>query len=59
MKKLFVILPLVLIVCFMVGCQDKKAMAEIEEYRAQAREDFDRLGFMQQLGMELKPKEEK
>ena len=36
MKKLCMILPLVLIVCFMVGCQDKAAMAELEEFRAQA-----------------------
>ncbi len=31
MKKLFMILPLALILCFMVGCQDKEAMAEVEE----------------------------
>jgi len=30
------ILPLALILCFMVGCQDKEAMAELEEFRAQA-----------------------
>ena len=36
MKKLFMILPLVLVVCFMAGCQDKEAMAELEEFRAQA-----------------------
>jgi steroid delta-isomerase-like uncharacterized protein len=36
MKKLFMILPLALILCFMVGCQDKEAMAELEKYRAQA-----------------------
>ena len=36
MKKLYMILPLALILCFMVGCQDKEAMAELEEYRAQA-----------------------
>lgn len=36
MKKLFMILPLTLILCFMVGCQDKAAMAELEEFRAQA-----------------------
>ena len=35
MKKLFLILPLALILCFMVGCQDKEAMAEVE---AQNRE---------------------
>ena len=36
MKKLFLILPLALVVCFMVGCQDKEAMAELEEFKAQA-----------------------
>jgi len=35
MKKLLLILPLALILCFMVGCQDKAAMAELEEFRAQ------------------------
>jgi len=36
MKKLFLILPLAMILCFMVGCQDKAAMAELEEFKAQA-----------------------
>ena len=36
MKKLYLILPLILILCFMVGCQDKTAMAELEEFKAQA-----------------------
>jgi ketosteroid isomerase-like protein len=31
MKELCTILPLTLILCFMVGCQDKESMAEIEE----------------------------
>ncbi len=31
MKKLLMILPLALILCFMVGCQYKDAMAELEE----------------------------
>ena len=30
------ILPLALILCFMAGCQNKVAMAELEEFRAQA-----------------------
>jgi steroid delta-isomerase-like uncharacterized protein len=37
MKKLFILLPLAMILCFMVGCQDKAAMAELEEFRAQAQ----------------------
>jgi steroid delta-isomerase-like uncharacterized protein len=36
MKKLYMILPLALILYFMVGCQDKEAMAELEEFRTQA-----------------------
>ena len=36
MKKLFMILSLALILCLMVGCQDKATMAELEEFRAQA-----------------------
>jgi len=36
MKKLPAILPLALILCFMVGCQDKEAMAELEEFKAEA-----------------------
>jgi steroid delta-isomerase-like uncharacterized protein len=36
MKKILFILPLALILCFMVGCQDKAAMAELEEFKAQA-----------------------
>ena len=36
MKKLNMILPLALILCFMVGCQDRAAMAELEAMKAQA-----------------------
>jgi len=36
MKKLCMILPLALILCFMVSCQDKEAMAEFEKFKAQA-----------------------
>ena len=36
MKKLLMISPLVLTLCFMVGCQDKEAMAELEAMKAQA-----------------------
>ncbi len=36
MKKLSIILPLALILCVMVGCQDKAAMAELEKFKAQA-----------------------
>ena len=36
MKKLYLILPLALVLCFMVGCQDKEAIAELEAMKAQA-----------------------
>ncbi len=36
MKKLLLILPLVFLLCFTFACQDKEAMAELEEFRAQA-----------------------
>ncbi|MEE9500605.1 MAG: hypothetical protein V3V48_00885 [Candidatus Aminicenantaceae bacterium] len=36
MKKLHMILPLALILCFVVGCQDKEAMTELEAMKAQA-----------------------
>jgi len=36
MKKPYMIVPLALILCFMVGCQDKEAMAELEAMKAQA-----------------------
>jgi steroid delta-isomerase-like uncharacterized protein len=36
MKKLSMILPLALLLCFMVGCQDKEVMAELEAMKAQA-----------------------
>ncbi|MFX0211949.1 MAG: ester cyclase [Candidatus Hodarchaeota archaeon] len=36
MKKLITIVPLVILLCFTFGCQDKAAMAELEEFRAQA-----------------------
>jgi hypothetical protein len=37
MKNLSMILPLALILCFMVGCQDKEAMAELEALKAQTQ----------------------
>ena len=36
MKKLLTIIPLVILLCFTFNCQDKEAMAELEEFRAQA-----------------------
>ena len=36
MKKYHIILPVVMILCFMIGCQDKEAMAELEAMKTQA-----------------------
>jgi len=36
MKKLLMVIPLVFLLCFAVGCQDKEAMAELEAMKAQA-----------------------
>jgi steroid delta-isomerase-like uncharacterized protein len=36
MKKYLSVIPLVFLLCFVVGCQDKAAMAELEELKAQA-----------------------
>ncbi len=36
MKKRLLILPFALILCFMVACQDKEAMAELEAMKVQA-----------------------
>jgi steroid delta-isomerase-like uncharacterized protein len=36
MKKLLMVIPLVFLLCMTFGCQDKAAMAELEEFKAQA-----------------------
>ena len=36
MKRLFYVIPLVCLLCLAVGCQDKAAMEELEEFKAQA-----------------------
>ncbi len=36
MTKLLMILPLALFLCFIVSCQNKEAMAELEAMKAQA-----------------------
>jgi len=36
MQRLFIILPLHLVLCFLIGCQDKAAMVELDEFRVQA-----------------------
>ena len=53
MKNLCMILPMALILCFMVGCQDKEAMAELEEFRAQAEVEAKNIELIKRLGEEL------
>ncbi len=53
MKKLCMILPLALILCFMVGCQDKEAMAELEAFKAQAAVEEQNKALVLQLYEEL------
>jgi steroid delta-isomerase-like uncharacterized protein len=49
MKKLFLILPLALVLCFTVGCQDKEALAELEEFKAQAEIETQNKNFVRQF----------
>jgi hypothetical protein len=58
MKKLRLILPLVLILCFMVGCQDKEAMAELEEYQAQVTLEEQNMTLVRQVFDELNKQNE-
>lgn len=37
MKKLFMIIPMAVVLCFMVSCQDKEAMTELEGFKSQAK----------------------
>ncbi len=53
MKKLITILPLALILCFMVGCQDKEAMAELEEFKAQAEVEEQNIAIVKHFFEEL------
>ena len=49
MKKLLMILPLALILCFMVSCQDKEAMAELEAMKAQAEVEEQNMALVQRI----------
>jgi len=53
MKKSFFVLPLALILCFTVGCQDKESMAELEEFRAQAEVEEQNKALIKQYFVEL------
>ncbi len=36
MKKLLIVFPLVILLCFSFGCQNKEAMSELEKFKVQA-----------------------
>ena len=46
MKKLYLILPLALILCFMLGYQDQAAMAEREAIKVQAEVEEQNIGLV-------------
>jgi len=39
MKKLLYVVPLVILFCFTIACQNKAALAELEKYKAQAKDE--------------------
>ncbi len=53
MKKLLTIIPLVILLCFIFGCQDKAAIAELEEFRAQAAIEEQNKEVVKRLNEEL------
>ncbi len=53
MNKYLSFIPLVLLLCFVVGCQDKAAMAELEEFKAQAAVEEQNMEIIKRLGEEI------
>jgi len=49
MKKLLMIIPLVILLCFTFGCQDKEAMAELEAMKAQAEVEEQNKGLVKRM----------
>jgi steroid delta-isomerase-like uncharacterized protein len=49
MKKLLMIIPLVILLCFTFGCQDKEAMAELEKFKAQAEVEEQNKGLVKRM----------
>jgi len=49
MKKLLMVIPLVLLLCFTFACQDKEAMAELEAMKAQAEVEAQNEIFVRQF----------
>jgi steroid delta-isomerase-like uncharacterized protein len=56
MKKLHLILPFVLILCFMLGCQGKAAMTELKEFKAQAEVEEQNIEFVRKYLEEMDKK---
>ena len=54
MKKLLMVLPLVFLLCLTFSCQDKAAMAELEEFKAQAAVEEQNKDLVKGLLEELK-----
>ena len=53
MKKLCMILPLIFLLCFTFGCKDKAAMAELEEFKAQAEVEEQNIAIVKHFFEEL------
>ena len=49
MKKLCMILPFILILCFVIACQDKAAMEELNELKAQAALEEENMAVVRQF----------
>jgi predicted ester cyclase len=49
MKKYLSVIPSVLLICFVVGCQDKAAMAELGEFRIQTEVEEQNKAMVQKI----------
>jgi predicted ester cyclase len=49
MKKLLLVIPLVILLCFAFSCQNQEVMAELEEFRAQAEVEEQNKALVQKL----------
>ncbi len=58
MKKLCLILPLVLVLCFVSGCQDKAAIAELDAFKAQAEVEKQNIALVKSVFDELNKQNE-
>jgi len=56
MKKYLGVIPLLVMLCFVVGCQDKAAMAELEKFKAQAAVEQQNMALVTKVFDELNKK---